>query len=81
MDPKTDAECLDVNVDYGHGGGYFVRVDVELPKIGLYDSLRSDGGPMGYLSLGADEAVSFAAHLVEVAAKVRSETVKLKGGP
>jgi hypothetical protein len=63
------------NVDYGHGSGFFVRVDVELPKATLYRGQRSDGGPMGFLSLSAEEAESLATRLSEVARRVRGKSV------
>ena len=70
---NSEADCLDANIDYGHGGGYFVRVDVELPKTGLYGATRPDGGPMGFLSLTDAEADAFAAKLVQMAERVRQE--------
>jgi hypothetical protein len=70
---NPDAQCLDANVDYGHGDGYFVRVDVELPRRGLYPGTRADGGPTGFLSLTDVEAEAFAAKLMEMAVRVRQE--------
>lgn len=37
----SDAARLDVNVDYGNVVGYFVRIDVELPRDSLYPTTRS----------------------------------------
>ena len=72
---NSEADCLDANIDYGHGGGYFVRVDVELPKTGLYGATRPDGGPMGFLSLTDAEADAFAA------SSCRWPSVSDKSGP
>ncbi len=68
-----DASCLDANVDYGHGSGFFVRVDVELPQATLYPGQRNDGGPMGFLSLTAEEAESLATKLAEMSRRVREK--------
>ena len=64
--------CLDVNVDYGTGAGYFIRLDVELPADALYSALRDDGGPMGWLGITADDAEALALRLSELAREVRA---------
>jgi hypothetical protein len=64
----TDAELIGAEVDYGDRNGYFVRVDVELPRDAIY---TVDGGPTGWLALTADEADALAQLLRERAEQVR----------
>jgi predicted aspartyl protease len=69
----SEGECLDANVDYGTVGGYFVRVDVELPADAVSTRTREDGGPTGWLDLSPKDAESLAARLLTAAKRVRDQ--------
>ena len=68
----TDAQLVTAEVDWGHIIGYFVRLDVELPRDALYAAEGVDGGgPQGWLALTPDEADALADHLRERAEQAR----------
>jgi hypothetical protein len=70
VNPNADADRLDVNVDYSNLGGYFVRVDIELPNDARYPA--AEGAPAtGWLGLTPDEADAFAARLGDMAHRAR----------
>jgi hypothetical protein len=69
----SEGDCLDANVDYSNKGGYFVRVDVELPINAVAQGRRDDGGPTGWLWLSPDDADRLAAKLTAAAQGVRAQ--------
>ena len=75
--PMAGSSPISAEVDFGDVAGYFVLIDLEIPRDALYRSARDDGGPMGYLVLTAEEADRFAAQLQERAERVRGLSAQL----
>ena len=62
---SSDRDRLAANVDLGHNGGYFVRLDAALPEDARYPA---DGE--GWFSLSPEEALSLAHQLERCARRV-----------
>jgi hypothetical protein len=67
----SDADRLDVNVDYGNATGLFVRVDIELPDDARYPHSAEGATAVGWLGLTPDEADVLAARLTDMADRAR----------
>jgi hypothetical protein len=75
----SDAARLDVNVDYGNAVGYFVRIDVDLPRDSLYPTPGDRAAVSGWLALTPDEAETFAERLMTVGRRTRNHENSARG--
>lgn len=73
-----DGELIEPQVDYGNRAGYWVRVDVTLPRSSLDRPVQGGDGPVeGSIALSADEAEELARLLTLRAEQVRTATADL----